>query len=293
MLVSLTAAEMLATARAIAKKIAKPVARPIARPIARPTARALAALAFLVIGVCAAAEGSEREPVIAAAASVRFALQDVAAAFYLETGQRVRLSFGSSGNLARQVRAGAPYDVFLSADPRYVEELARDGFALDAGKNYLLGRLALVVPRGSPLAVDGSLADLRLALSDGRLKHFAIANPEHAPYGQRAEQVLRRVELWDAIRARLVFGENVGQAAQFAVSGNADGGIIGAALASALTDRASAALIPKQWHAPLHHRAVLLNARSASARSFYEYLSSANARTLFRKHGFDLPGESS
>ena len=233
-------------------------------------------------------------PVVAAAASARFALEDVVADFHRHTGKRVRLTLGSSGNLARQIREGAPYEVFLSADPRYVQALARDGFARDDGKNYLSGRLAIFVPLGSPLAADGSLEDLRLALADGRLKRFVIANPEHAPYGQRAEQALRRTGLWDAIAPHLVFGENVGQAAQFAVSGNVQGGIVAFALTRvpAVAARGSAGLIPGRWHDPLHHRAVLLTRAGPVAQQFYDYLDSDSARNTFRRHGFGLPGES-
>ncbi|NIM28073.1 MAG: molybdate ABC transporter substrate-binding protein [Gammaproteobacteria bacterium] len=255
--------------------------------------RLLLGMALVAACIPAALAAPTRVPVVAAAASVRFALADVADAFQRETGHGVRLSLGSSGNLARQIREGAPYDLFLSADPRYVEDLLRGGFTRDAGKAYLLGRLALIVPHGSPLAADGSLADLRAALADGRVRRFAIANPEHAPYGQRAEQALRHAGLWDAIRERLVLGENVGQAAQFALSGNAEGGLVGFALARApaLAARASAALVPSAWHAPLSHRAVLLNGADAIARAFFDYLSSPGARALFRRHGFDLPGD--
>jgi len=256
---------------------------------------ALVWVTLLAMSFSAAAEEPAHSPLVAAAASVRFAMQDVARAYFLDTGQRVRLTFGSSGNLARQIRAGAPYDVFLSADPAYIEALAEDGFSRDTGKDYALGRLALIVPHGSPLAVDGSLRDLRLALSDGRVKRFAIANPEHAPYGQRAEQVLRRAGLWEAVGERLVLGENVGQAAQFAVSGDAQGGIIAFALARApaVSQRASAALIASEWHAPLRHRALLLNGAPISAHQFYDYLSSARAVQVLRKHGFELPGDAS
>lgn len=265
----------------------------VAAPGLTPILKLLSWIAVLAACLAAPAGATARGPVIAAAASARFALEDVAQAFYLQTGQRVRLTLGSSGNLARQIREGAPYEVYLSADPRYVEDLARAGFTRDDGKDYLIGRLAIFVPRASPLVADGSLEDLRLALSDGRLKHFAIANPEHAPYGQRAEQVLRRVGLWDAIRAQLVLGENVGQAAQFAVSGNAEGGIIGFALARApaVSERGSTALIPAEWHDPLRHRAVLLKSAGTVSQQFYDYLSSDTARDAFRKHGFDLPGE--
>jgi molybdate transport system substrate-binding protein len=255
--------------------------------------KALLWLAILTANVPAPAATDARAPVIAAAASVRFALEDLAEIFYRQTGQRVRLSLGSSGNLARQIREGAPYELYLAAEPRYVEDLARDGFTRGDGKNYLLGRLVVFVPRGSPLAADGSLDDLRAALADGRVKRFAIANPEHAPYGRGAEQALRRAGLWDAIRERLVLGENVGQAAQFAASGNAEGGIIGLALARApaVAGRGSAALIPRRWYAPLRHRAVLLNSAGPVAQRFFDYLSSATARGVFRKHGFDLPGD--
>lgn len=257
-------------------------------------AKCLLRIALVMAGLTVPVAAMAAGPVVAAAASARFALEEVAAGFHRQTGERVRLTLGSSGNLARQIREGAPYELYLSADPRYVQALARDGFTRDDGKTYVIGRLAIIVPPTSPLTADGSLEDLRLALSDGRLQRFAIANPEHAPYGQRAEQVLRHAGLWDAIVAHLVLGENVGQAAQFAVSGNAQGGIIAFALARApaVAARGSAALIPARWHDPLEHRAVLLESAGTVAQQFYDYLDSDSARNAFRRHGFELPGES-
>ena len=252
---------------------------------------ALAGLAMLC-GAGNADANDDRVPVVAAAASLRFALDDLAAAFLRQTGRSVRLSYGSSGNLARQIREGAPYDVFLSADPRYVLELHRDGLTRDEGRDYLRGRLAIVVPHGSPLAADGSLRDLGAALEDGRLRRFAIANPEHAPYGIAAQQVLTHAGLWERIRPHLVLGENVGQAAQFAISGNSQGGIIGyeLAIAQAIAARSSAAPIPREWHEPLRHRAVLLRSAGAAAQSFYEYLVTPTAVEIFERHGFEVPG---
>jgi len=233
-----------------------------------------------------------RVPLVAAAASVRFALEDVAESFFQRTGQALRLSFGSSGNLARQIREGAPYDIYLAADPRYVRDLARDGLTLDEGRDYLLGRLAIVVPRGSTLAADGSLQDLGAALEDGRLRRFAIANPEHAPYGVAAQQALTHAGLWQAIRPHLILGENVGQATQFALSGNAEGGIVGYAmtLEPPLAARSAAAPIPHGWHAPLRHRAALLPSAGPAAQHFYEYLVSPAAAEIFERHGFEVPG---
>ncbi len=251
---------------------------------------------FLSLAVaCGVSAGARAEegPVIAAASDLQFALEEIAAAFAANSGQKVRLSFGSSGNFARQIRQGAPIEMFLSADEDYVLALARDGFTRDQGTLYAIGRIALVVPHGSPLKADGTLADLKAALRDGRLVKFAIANPEHAPYGKRAAEALRHQGLWDAIASKLVYGENVTQAAQFAMSGNAQGGIIAYSLA--LSPRISAlgayALIPEDWHAPLRQRMVLLKNAGLAAEHFYAYVQQPAARAIFQQYGFALPGE--
>jgi molybdate transport system substrate-binding protein len=202
---------------------------------------------------------------------------------------------GSSGNFARQIRQGAPFQMYLSADENYVLDLARDGFTRDEGTLYAVGRIVIITPHGSPLKADGSLEDLKAALADGRLTKFAIANPEHAPYGKRAEEALRHQGLWDAVRPKLVLGENVSQAAQFATSANAQGGIIAYALA--LSPKLSALgryeLIPADWHSPLRQRMVLLKNAGPVAERFYDYVQQQAARAIFRKYGFVLPGEQS
>jgi molybdate transport system substrate-binding protein len=258
----------------------------------RKTVRTL--LAVLSLLSAPVAPRAEVAPLIAAASDLQFALEEVAAAFQADTGRSVTLSMGSSGNIARQIRQGAPYQMFLSADEDYVLALARDGLTRDAGVLYAVGRIALVVPQGSPLRADGTLADLQAALADGRLVKFAIANPDHAPYGRRAEEALRHAGLWEAIRPRLVLGENVSQAAQFATSANAQGGIIAYSLA--LSPRVAAlgtsVLIPADWHAPLRQRMVLLKEAGSVAEQFYAYLQQPAARAIFRRYGFVLPGES-
>ncbi len=232
-------------------------------------------------------------PIIAVASDLQFALTDVAEAFRVETGHTVRLSFGSSGNFARQLRQGAPFELFLSADEAYVEDLARDGVMRDAGVLYAIGRLALFVPKGSRVVADANLDDLAAALADGRLKKFAIANPEHAPYGRRAEEALRHRGVWDAIKDRLVLGENVSQAAQFATSGNVDAGLI--SYAHVLSPKVAAlgtfALIPVTWHRPIRQRMALMKTASPVAQSFYAFTQAPAARAILRKHGFALPGE--
>jgi molybdate transport system substrate-binding protein len=217
----------------------------------------------------------------------------VHARFQADTGKQVRLVFGSSGNFYRQLSEGAPFQLFLSADEDYVLRLHAAGRTLDPGVLYAQGRLVLMVPHGSALQADGQLGDLRAAIADGRLRKFAIANPEHAPYGRRAEEALRHAGLWQALQGKLVLGENVVQAAQFATSGNAQGGLIAYSLALApqVARRGEFALIPAAWHAPLQQRMVLLKGADATTQAFYRYLQEPAARSLMRAYGFTLPGE--
>lgn len=232
-------------------------------------------------------------PVIAAASDLQFALQEAANDFTKRTGRAVKLSFGSSGNYRRQIAEGAPFELFLSADEAYVYALSKEGKTLDDGALYALGRIVLFVPNSSTIKADTALKDLSAALADGRLKKFAIANPEHAPYGRAAREALMHARLWDGIVPKLVLGENVSQAAQFATSGSTQGGIIAYALAISptITARGEFVLIPAVWHQPLRQRMVLMRNAGDTAQSFYRYLQSPLAREIFKRYGFTLPGE--
>lgn len=252
-----------------------------------------ATAATMAAAVHRSAHAASGAPLVAAASTLQFALPEIAAAFAAETGHTVRLAFGSSGNFSRQIRHGAPFQVFLSADEDYVLDLARDGHTRDQGQLYALGRIVLMVPEGSPLAADGSLEDLRDVLTAGRVTRFAIANPAHAPYGRRAEEALRHAGLWDVLQSGLVLGENVSQAAQFATSGNAQGGIIAYSLALSpqVSARGNYALIPADWHSALRQRMVLLRDAGPVAERFYLYLQQPAARTILQRFGFVLPDE--
>jgi molybdate transport system substrate-binding protein len=234
-------------------------------------------------------------PVIAAASDLQFALTEIAQVFARETEREVKPAFGSSGNFARQIQQGAPFQMFLSADEQFVLDLAAKGLTADEGKLYAVGHIVIIVPKGSPLKADGTLEDLKSALEDGRLKKFAIANPAHAPYGRRAEEALRHAGVWDAIEGKLVFGENVAQAAQFATQGDTQGGIIAYSLALSpdLSKLGTYALIPQGWHQPLNQRMALLKGAGETAQSFYAFMQGPSARAIMRRYGFVLPGESS
>jgi len=247
----------------------------------------------VVLSIVAPAHADDG-PVIAAASDLKFALDEIVAEFQKSTGRSVRVSYGSSGNFFRQIAQDAPFELFLSADEEFVFKLADQGLTLDRGALYATGRIVLFTPRGSPVRPDAGLADLRQALADGRLVRLAIANPEHAPYGRAAMEALKSAGLWPAVEPKLVLGENVSQAAQFAASGSTQAGIFALSLALApnFRDAGSYVPIPEALHRPLRQRMVLLSKAGATARAFYAFSQGPVARAIFRRYGFLLPGES-
>lgn len=235
--------------------------------------------------------GAAAPATVAAASDLKFAIEEIAATFERGSGDALRLIFGSSGHFAAQLQQGAPFDLFMSADESYVFRLADAGLTVDRGRLYARGRIGVMVNAASPLAADGSLADLRAAIADGRLRKFAIANPAHAPYGRRAEEALRHAGLWEAIQPHLVFGENISQAAQFATSGAAQGGIVAQSLALAptLSGQVRFGLIAESWHQPLLQRMVLMRGAAPAARAFFDHLTTPAAQAVMARYGFAVP----
>ena len=249
----------------------------------------------LVVAVSIAAPAHAIDgPVIAAASDLKFALDEIVAEFRKTTGRSVRVTYGSSGNFFRQIAQDAPFELFLSADEEFIFKLADQGLTLDRGAQYATGRIVLFAPKGSPVRPDARFDDLRQALADGRLVKLAIANPEHAPYGRAAMEALKSAALWPAIQPKLVLGENVSQAAQFAVSGSTQAGIFALSLALApnFRDAGSYVAIPEALHRPLRQRMVLTRKAGDTARAFYAFLQAPVARAVFKRYGFLLPGES-
>jgi molybdate transport system substrate-binding protein len=246
---------------------------------------------MLVAVLCASALA--QEITVAAAADLSAALPEIVTRYKAQTGRDVKLTFGSSGNLATQIRNGAPFDVFFSADEDYPEQLGVDGLA-DAATlyRYAIGRLVLWVPSDSP--VDLTKLGVQ-ALLDPAIKKISIANPQHAPYGRAAEAALRHSGVYDQISSKLVLGENVSQAAQFVESGNAQAGLIALshALAPSLKDKGRYWLVPLDFYPTLNQAAIVLthSKQQEAAHKFLDFVRSPEAAALLKSHGFSLPAE--
>ena len=253
----------------------------------------LLAAALAALLACVAPQAVSAPPGVAAASDLKFALDDIARAYARETGKAVRLTYGSSGNFRRQIAEGAPFEVFLSADESFVLALAREGRLENEGAVYAIGRLVLFAPAGSSVDPGKGLVALAALAREGRLAKLAIANPAHAPYGRGAREALERAGAWDALAGHLVLGENVSQAAQFAISGNAAAGIFAYSLtfSPAISGRGRFAILPESAHAPLVQRMALVKGAGPDARAFYHYLQGPAAREVFSRYGFALPGK--
>lgn len=223
---------------------------------------------------------------VAAASDLKFALAALADQYRRETGQAVQVTFGSSGQFAQQIRQGLPVDLYMAADEQFVAHLADAGLTRDAGALYALGRIAALVPSRSTLELDPALRGLRVGWA--QVRHFAIANPEHAPYGRAARQALERLGMWEMARERLVLGENIAQATQFVTTGAAQAGIsaLSLALAPEVWRQARHVVLPADLHEPLRQRMVLLRNARPAALDFYRFLQGAGARAVFERFGF-------
>lgn len=249
----------------------------------------VASLAFFL---GAQASAVEREITLAAASDLKLAMDELAADFQKRRPDvAVKVSYGSSGNFFAQLSQKAPFDLFFSADAEYPRRLDAGGHALPGSFFlYAVGRLVVWVPR-SP-AFDLEKAGVRVLLGPD-IKKVAIANPRHAPYGRAAESALKHAGIYESVKPKLVFGENVAQAAQFAESGAADAGIIAysVALAPAMQNAGRFSEIPLEAYPRMEQGGVILKwtQEPAVARAFREYVLGRAGRAILERWGFFLP----
>src|SRR5271167_1304309 len=242
--------------------------------------------AILLMATLAAAD----EIRVATAADLNYAFRDIAARFEKETGHKVDLIIGSSGNLYSQIQNGAPFDLFFSADMQYPEKLAEAGLAEKGSLyRYAIGRIVLWVPNASKLDIKRGL----VALQDPSVRKIAIANPAHAPYGRAAEAALKSEKLFDTVSGKFVLGENISQAAQFVQSGNADAGILAFSLVvvPAMKDAGRYYEIPASEYPTIEQAAIVLasSKKKDTARLFIDFLKKPEIEKLMKAYGFVVP----
>jgi molybdate transport system substrate-binding protein len=245
---------------------------------------------ILVFAILASTATLAQQLRVAAAADLQFAMNDLGAQYEKKTGTKLAVTYGSSGNFRSQIENGAPFDIFFSADESYPEQLAKTGAAdADSLFVYAQGHLVLWAPAGSNLQLSQKGFD---ALQDSRVVKIAIANPEHAPYGRAAVAALQKAGLYDQLKSKLVLGENISQAAQFAQSGSAQVGIIALSLTFAESmqggDRWE---IPANLYPPIRQAAVIVHSSSnkAAASAFLAYVKSEEGRAILSKFGLTPP----
>jgi molybdate transport system substrate-binding protein len=258
-------------------------------------------LAFLAVtlGACGVSRddapptaGRPAALAIAAASDLRYALDELVNVFReAQPDIGVSVSYGSSGNFYAQLANGAPFDLFLSADLHYPRQLTERGLTeADTEFVYGEGRIVVWVPAES--GIDVETRGLQAVL-DGRVRHVAIANPEHAPYGRAAEQALRREGLLDRVKDKLVLGENISQTLQFVQSGSAEIGIVALSLASAPSMQAAGRywVVPADAHGTLEQGGIVLRAaaRPDAARAFRAFMMGTEGRRVLKRYGFVVP----
>ncbi len=271
--------------------------------------KAACALLLLLFG-CRPAPGTAPEPLrVAAAADLSLAFEEIGALYRAETGQSLSLSFGSTGLLAKQISEGGPFDVFAAANVSFVDQVIGAGRCDASTKTmYAVGRVALW--SRDPALLPARIEDLK----EPRFRRVALANPEHAPYGKAAEEALRAAGIYEELKPRLVYAENVRQAWQFAESGNVEvafvalslvrSNAVGEAVAPTGASTPQAAgqgsggaslVIPTELHRRIDQAMAVCGSdpgRQAAGKRFVELVSSDRGRAIMRRYGFLLPGES-
>jgi molybdate transport system substrate-binding protein len=231
-----------------------------------------------------------QEITVAAAADLQFAMQDIAAQYQKQTGRTVKMIYGSSGNFFQQIQNGAPFDMFFSANLDYPRKLESAGqIAPGSFYQYARGRIVLWVMNSSKLNLRAGLT----ALTSPEVTKIAIANPQHAPYGQAAVAAMQKEGVYEKVKDKFVLGENISQTASFVVTGTADVGVVALSLALSpnMKDQGRYFEIPTNEYPPIEQACVILSSSKNRdpAQQFLEYIKTPAVADKLHRYGFDLP----
>jgi len=230
-----------------------------------------------------------QQATVVVAANMKPAMEEIYQQYKMAGGQDLRIIYGSSGNFARQIQQGAPFNLFVSADESFPIALHRQGLTVDEGKVYAIGRLALIAHKSRKIKLSLNPVELRKIIDD--TNKIAIAKPDTAPYGKAAIDFLNALGLYELAKNKIVFGENISSATMFVTSGSAGVGLTAYSLAKSkevaqITDHL---LIPENFHEPTKQRMVLLKNPPKPVVDFYAHLQSAKAKDVLRLHGYTAP----
>jgi molybdate transport system substrate-binding protein len=258
----------------------------------RPNWFLVSSLIVFIFFAHGAVRAQGKEIRIAAAADLKFAMAELSEKFEKQTGMRVKVTYGSSGNFFSQLQNGAPFDLFFSADIEYPKKLESAGLAEPQTLyEYAIGRIVIWTPADAKVDVT---KEGWKSLLDASVEKIAIANPEHAPYGRAAVAALQKAGIYESVKAKLVYGDNISQAAQFVQSGNAQAGIVAKSLAVSPAMRDGKRWeIPADMHPALEQGAVILKdaKNKDAARAFLEFVKSPAGPPVLSKYGFEVSGK--
>jgi len=230
-----------------------------------------------------------QQPTVAVAANMKDAFSQINAAFKAAGNPDIRVVFGSSGNLTAQIMNGAPFNLIISADERFPIELYKQGKAIDEGVVYAIGRLAFI----SKNSVGMNLIDEKdgLVRAIKKANKIAIAKPELAPYGKAAIEYLKAEGLWDIAKDKLIYGDNIGIATMYVVTGAADLGFTAFSLARSadIAKETSFILVNSKLYEPIKQRMVLIKGAPREAAALYQFMQSSQAKLILQKYGYSTP----
>ena len=243
-------------------------------------------LFFLILALAGCNKPSDKI-IVATAANVQYVMADLKAAFEKETGKEIVIVVSSSGKLTSQIREGAPFDVFVSADSKYPREIYAKGGGSEPPRVYALGSLVLWSMKIGKSELEPEY------LKTANVSKVAIPNPKLAPYGEAAMQVLEKLNLKDLVEPKLVFGESISQTAQYITTGSAEAGFnaLSIVLSPEMKDKGNWVLIDSSLYTPIEQAAILLNhsddsPKKETSKKFYDFLYSEKAKSILKKYGY-------
>jgi molybdate transport system substrate-binding protein len=230
-----------------------------------------------------------QSPAVAVAANMKDAFSEIVTVFQATGKPGIRVVYGSSGNFTAQIMNGAPFNLFISADEHFPLELYKNGKTVDEGKVYAIGKLAIITKNSSGILLDGDKASLVKAIN--KANKIAIAKPDLAPYGKAAVEYLKAEGLWEIAKGKLVYGDNIGLATTYVLTGAADLGFTAVSLAksSEVSKDTNYLLLNGQLYEPIKQRMVLMKGAPAEAVELYQFMQDLTAQSILRKYGYTTP----